>query len=149
MLIFIEISRNFSSLMFKQLVYFINPSGIFWVSDGLIAATTTWRKLLDLEIRRTSSSIADQGVKANKMAEESAAETSNYIIATETVTYIIATERSTNITATENTTCIIAIEPQDLHNCYKSVSYKNSKLCQWIVLYTHYFNFQFSYLHTF
>ena len=66
----------------------------FWVSDGLIAATTTWRKLLDLEIRRTSSSIADQGVKANKMAEESAAETSNYIIATETVTYIIATERS-------------------------------------------------------
>ena len=25
----------------------------------------------------------------------------------------------------------------------------DSALCQWIVLYTHYFNFQFSYLHTF
>ena len=25
----------------------------------------------------------------------------------------------------------------------------DSALCQWIVLYTHYFNFHFSYLHTF
>ena len=41
---------------------------------------------------------------------KSAAETSEWIIATETVTCMIATERSTKITVTESTTCIIAIE---------------------------------------